>query len=87
VINIRHAEKGTEAGAAGLILVCAGGHAGTQNPFALVNELRRFFDGPVALSSSITTGQAVVSAQALGADFAYIGTGFIASKEANADQA
>ncbi len=88
VINIRHAKKAVDEGADGLILVCAGagGHAGTLSPFALVREVREFFDGPIALSGSISHGASVLSAQAIGADFAYIGTRFIATKEANATQ-
>jgi nitronate monooxygenase len=86
VISVRHAEKALEAGVDGLILVCAGagGHAGTLSPFALVGEIRKFYDGPIALSGAITNGNAILSAQALGADFAYIGTRFIATQEANA---
>jgi nitronate monooxygenase len=86
VISIRHAHKALEAGVDGLILVCAGagGHAGTLSPFALVREVRRFFDGPILLSGSITDGSGVLAAQAVGADFAYIGTRFIATREANA---
>uniref|UniRef100_Q47FS8 2-nitropropane dioxygenase, NPD n=1 Tax=Dechloromonas aromatica (strain RCB) TaxID=159087 RepID=Q47FS8_DECAR len=86
VISVRHAEKALEAGVDGLILVCAGagGHAGTLSPFALVGEIRKFYDGPIALSGSITNGQAILSAQAMGADFAYIGTRFIATHEAHA---
>jgi nitronate monooxygenase len=86
VISIRHAQKALEAGVDGLILVCAGagGHAGTLSPFALVREVRRFFDGPIALSGSITDGYGVLAAEALGADFAYVGTRFIATREANA---
>lgn len=86
VINIRHAEKALESGVDGLIAVAAGagGHGGTLSPFALIGEIRRFFQGPLALSGSIATGQAVLSALAMGADFAYVGTRFIASKEANA---
>ncbi len=86
VINVRHAEKALEAGVDGLILVCAGagGHAGTLSPFALVNEVRRFYDGPIALSGAIGNGSAILAAQAMGADFAYIGTRFIATREANA---
>lgn len=86
VINIRHAKKALEAGVDGLILVCAGagGHAGTLSPFALISEVREFFDGPIALSGSITRGNQVLAAQAMGADFAYIGTRFIATQEANA---
>ena len=88
VINIRHAKKAIDEGADGLILVCAGagGHAGTLSPFALVREVREFFDGPIALSGSISHGSSVLSAQAMGADFAYVGTRFIATKEANASQ-
>ena len=88
VINIRHAKKAIDEGADGLILVCAGagGHAGTLIPFALVREVREFFDGPIALSGSISHGSSVLSAQAMGADFAYVGTRFIATKEANASQ-
>jgi nitronate monooxygenase len=89
VINIRHAQKALEAGVDGLILVCAGagGHAGMLSPFALVREVRRFFDGPIALSGAITDGAGVLAAEAAGADFAYIGTRFIASREANAPEA
>lgn len=76
VISIRHAQKALEAGVDGLILVCAGagGHAGTLSPFALVREVRRFFDGPIALSGAITDGAGVLAAEAMGADFAYLGT-------------
>ncbi len=86
VINLRHAEKALEAGVDGLILVAAGagGHAGTLSPMALVGEVRRRFKGPIALSGAIATGDAILAAQAMGADFAYIGTRFIASEEANA---
>ena len=86
VISVRHAEKALEAGVDGLILVCtgAGGHAGMLSPFALVGEIRKFYDGPIALSGAITNGSAVLAAQAMGADFAYVGTRFIATKEANA---
>src|SRR6185369_3060382 len=85
VINIRHAQKALEAGVDGLILVAsgAGGHAGTLSPFALVGEVRRFFDGPLALSGSIATGDAVLAAQAMGADFAYMGSRFLATQESN----
>lgn len=88
VINVRHAEKALEAGVDGLILVCAGagGHAGALSPFALVNEVRRFYDGTLALSGSITNGSAILAAQAMGCDLAYMGTRFIATHEANADQ-
>ncbi len=89
VISLRHAEKALEAGVDGLILVAAGagGHAGTLSPFALVGEVRKIFDGPIALSGSIATGEAVLAAQAMGADFAYVGTRFIASQEAHANEA
>jgi nitronate monooxygenase len=88
VTTIRHAQKALEAGVDGLILVCAGagGHAGTLSPFALVGEVRRFYDGPIILSGAIATGQAILAAQAMGADLAYIGTRFIATQEANAAQ-
>lgn len=84
-INVRHAEKALEAGVDGLILVCAGagGHAGTLSPFALVGEVRRFFDGPVVLSGAIATGDAILAALASGADLAYIGTRFLATPEAS----
>jgi len=87
VINIRHAKKAIEEGVDGLILVCAGagGHAGTLSPFALVQEVRQFWDGPLILSGAITNGRSVLAAQAMGADLAYIGTRFIATQEANAD--
>lgn len=89
VINIRHAQKALEAGVDGLVLVCAGagGHAGTLSPFALVREVRRFFAGPIALSGAITDGAGVLAAEALGADFAYMGTRFVATREANATDA
>jgi nitronate monooxygenase len=89
VISIRHAQKALEAGVDGLILVAAGagGHAGTLSPFALVGEVRKFFNGPIALSGSIATGDAVLAAQAMGADFAYIGSRWLATKEANVDEA
>ena len=89
VISVRHAEKALEAGVDGLILVCAGagGHAGTLSPFALVGEIRKFYDGPIALSGAITNGPSILAAQALGADFAYIGSRFIATEEANAADA
>ena len=88
VISLRHAEKAIEAGVDGLILVAAGagGHAGTLSPFALVGEVRRIFDGVIALSGSIASGDAVLAAQAMGADFAYVGTRFIASQEAHASE-
>lgn len=83
VIKVRHAEKALEAGVDGLILVCAGagGHAGRINPFALVNEIRRFFDGPLILAGAITNGAGVLAAQAMGCDAAYMGTRFIAVRE------
>jgi nitronate monooxygenase len=83
VIKVRHAEKALEAGVDGLIAVCAGagGHAGTTNPFALVNELRRIHSGPLALAGAITNGADVLAAQAMGCDLAYLGTRFIATKE------
>ena len=86
VISVRHAEKALEAGVDGLILVCAGagGHAGALSPFALVQEVRAMFDGPIVLSGAIATGRAVLAAQAMGADLAYVGTRFIATEEANA---
>lgn len=89
VISVRHAEKAIEAGVDGLILVCsgAGGHAGTLSNFALVSEVRKFYDGPIALSGSISQGKQILAAEAMGADFAYIGTRFIATHEANADAA
>ncbi|CAN7489185.1 nitronate monooxygenase family protein [Bosea sp. LjRoot9] len=88
VTTIRHAQKALEAGVDGLILVCAGagGHAGTLSPFALVGEVRRFFNGPIILSGAIATGQAILATQAMGADLAYIGTRFIATEEGNAAQ-
>ncbi len=88
VISVRHAKKAAEQGVDGLILVCAGagGHAGTLSPFALVREVREFFDGTIILSGSISSGSAVASSLALGADLAYLGTRFIATEEANADQ-
>lgn len=88
VINIRHAKKAAEQGVDGLILVCAGagGHAGALSPFALVREVKEWFDGTVLLSGAIGDGHCVASALAMGADLAYIGTRFIATEEANADQ-
>ncbi len=89
VTTIRHAKKALDAGVDGLILVCAGagGHAGTISPFALVREVRQFYDGTVVLSGAIAHGAAVLAAQAIGADLAYVGTRFIASAEANAQPA
>jgi nitronate monooxygenase len=88
VISVRHAKKAAEQGVDGLILVCAGagGHAGTLSPFALVREVREFFDGTIILSGSISSGSAVASSLALGADLAYLGTRFIATEEANAEE-
>ncbi len=87
VINDRFARKAIEKGADGLIPVAAGagGHAGVQSPFALMSEIREWFDGPVALSGAIANGRSVLAAQAAGADLAYIGSAFIATHEANAD--
>jgi nitronate monooxygenase len=89
VISIRHAEKALEAGVDGLILVAAGagGHAGALSPFALVGEVRKFFDGPIALSGAIATGDAILAAQAMGADFAYIGSRWLATQESNVSDA
>ena len=86
VINDRFAHKAIEKGADGLIAVAAGagGHAGTLSPFALMQEIRAWFSGPVALSGAIANGAAVLAAQVLGADFAYLGSAFIATEEANA---
>ncbi len=87
VINNRFARKAIEKGADGLIAVAAGagGHAGTLSPFALLQEIRQWFDGPLALSGAIANGGAILAAQAAGADLAYIGSAFIATDEANAD--
>ena len=89
VINNKHAHKAIEKGADGLIAVAAGagGHAGVKSPFALIQEIRQWFDGPLALSGAISTGDAVLAAQAMGADFAYIGSAFIATEEARASEA
>jgi len=89
VINDRFARKAVEKGATGLVAVAAGagGHAGAQSPFALVQEIRSWFSGPLALSGAIANGASILAAQAMGADFAYIGSAFIATHEANADQA
>lgn len=86
VINNRFARKAVEKGADGLIAVAAGagGHAGTLSPFALVQEIREWFDGPLALSGSIANGRSILAARAMGADFAYIGSAFIATEEARA---
>ena len=87
VINDRFARKAIEKGADGLIAVAAGagGHAGAISPFALVQEIREWFDGPLLLSGCISTGNQLLAAQAMGADLGYIGTAFIATEEANAD--
>jgi len=89
IINNKFAHKAIEKGADGLIAVAAGagGHAGEKSPFALIQEIRQWFDGPVALSGSIASGEAVLAAQAMGADFAYIGSAFIATHEARAADA
>ena len=86
VINLRHAQKAIEQGVDGIITVCAGagGHAGTLSPFALVKEVREIFDGIVILSGSMSCGNDILAAQAIGADLAYIGTRFIATTEAHA---
>jgi nitronate monooxygenase len=89
VIDDRFARKAVQKGADGLVAVAAGagGHAGTTSPFALLQEIRRWFRGPLALSGAIATGDAVLAAQAAGADFGYIGSAFIATEEARADEA
>jgi len=89
IINDSFAKKAIDKGADGLIAVAAGagGHAGPTSPFALVQEIREWFDGPLLLSGSIATGDAVLAAQAMGADLAYVGSAFIATQEANAEQA
>jgi nitronate monooxygenase len=89
IINNRFARKAIDKGADGLIAVAAGagGHAGVKSPFALIQEIRQWFDGPLALSGSIATGGAILAAQAMGADFAYIGSAFIATNEARASEA
>jgi len=86
VTNVKHAKRALQAGVDGLILVCAGagGHAGTLSPFALVTAVREFYDGTIILSGAIANGASILAAQAAGADFAYMGTRFIATKEANA---
>jgi nitronate monooxygenase len=88
IINVKFARKAIEKGADGLIAVAAGagGHAGTTSPFALIEEIREWFEGPIALSGSIASGRGVLAARAIGADFAYIGSAFIATEEANAPQ-
>jgi len=89
VINNRFAKKAIEKGADGLIAVAAGagGHAGTTSPIALIQEIREWFNGPLLLSGAIATGDAVLAAQAMGADLGYIGSAFIATEEADAEQA
>ena len=89
IINNKFAHKAIEKGADGLIAVAAGagGHAGVKSPFALIQEIRQWFDGPIALSGSIASGGAVLAAQAMGADFGYIGSAFIATHEARASEA
>lgn len=89
IINVRFANKALEKGADGLIAVCsgAGGHAGTLSPFALIAEIREFFDGPLLVSGAISTGAGVLAALAMGADYAYIGSAFIATAEARASEA
>lgn len=89
VINDRFARKAIEKGADGLVAVAAGagGHAGTLSPFALIHEIRRWFDGPLILSGAIATGGAIAAARAMGADLAYVGSAFIATDEAAADRA
>ena len=89
VTNVKHAKRALQAGVDGLILVCngAGGHAGALSPFALVPEVRQFYDGCLLLSGSIANGASILAAQAVGADLAYIGTRFIAAREANATDA
>jgi len=89
VISNTFARKAIEKGADGLIAVAAGagGHAGTRSPFALIQEIRQWFDGPLALSGAIANGGAILAAQAMGADFAYIGSAFIATDEARASDA
>ena len=88
VINNRFAKKAIEKGADGVIAVAAGagGHAGTLSPFALISEIREWFDGPLALSGAMGTGNAILAAEALGADFGYMGSAFIATTEARADE-
>lgn len=89
IINNKFAHKAVEKGSDGLVAVAAGagGHAGVKSPFALVQEIRQWFDGPIALSGAIASGDAVLAALAMGADFAYIGSAFIATTEARASDA
>lgn len=89
VIHVKHAKKALEKGASGLIAVAAGagGHAGTLSPFALVQEIREFWQGPLVLAGAIANGRSILAARALGADLAYVGSAFIATREANAPEA
>ncbi len=89
ITTVRHAEKAVEAGADGVVAVCAGagGHAGTASPFALIKDIRSFFDGTIVLAGALTTGADVAAARVLGADLAYMGTRFIATKESRASEA
>ncbi len=89
VANRRHAEKAAEAGVDGLVLVCggAGGHAGTLNPFAFLAEVRRLFSGTILLAGALSTGHDILAARAMGADLAYMGTRFIATRESRAPEA
>lgn len=89
VVSVRHAEKAVEAGVDGLVAVCAGagGHGGTLNPLAFVNEIRRFYSGTVLLSGGLTTGKDLVAAQIMGADLGYIGTRFLATRECEVNDA
>ena len=89
VVSIRHAEKAVEAGVDGIVAVCAGagGHGGTLNPLAFVNEIRRFYSGTVLLSGGLTTGKDLVAAQIMGADLGYIGTRFLATRECEVNDA
>jgi nitronate monooxygenase len=86
IIHLQHAKKALDKGADGLIAVCAGagGHAGMTSPFALIQEIREFFDGPLVLAGAIANGRSVLAARALGADLAYVGSAFIATDEAKA---
>jgi nitronate monooxygenase len=89
VIHVAHAHKAVEKGADGLIAVCtgAGGHAGVLSPFALVQEIRAWWDGPLVVAGAIASGRSVLAARAMGGDLAYIGSAFIATREANASEA
>ncbi|WAA09746.1 NAD(P)H-dependent flavin oxidoreductase [Fervidibacillus albus] len=88
VINVKYAKKAIEKGVDGLVLVTsgAGGHGGTYNPFAFIHEVKRFWDGPIALAGAISKGEDILAAEILGADFSYIGTRFIPAKESGADE-